>query len=170
LKLGFTFHCASYDLGPLVISAVFVQGILWIYVIVLGVADLIHGKNLTDKLQIKTEQTLARAADAIKNVILDWDPAGNYSVDQEKPEHGTEPLPPLDPCEFVGSMCRKVEETMAHVAEVINAAQSGQEIAGKEEQIKPAISELRFDAIALGLQLRNDAADASLLIDRKSVV
>ena len=91
-------------------------------------------------------------------MVLDLGAPNDDPPDADRPELGTEPLPPLATKEFVASMRGRTEQTLALVAEVINLAHTGREIAASEEQVKALLGELRFDALALGLQMRNEIA------------
>ena len=100
---------------------------------------------------------MTRTADAIRDAILDWGPS-EESDDADMPEAGTDVLPPMDASLFVETMRVRVDETMSQVASLLNDSASGEQLAAREEEVRAILSELRWDAIALALQMRNDAA------------
>jgi hypothetical protein len=101
-----------------------------------------------------------RASDAVKDALLDFWPSTSSEI-VEPPEASTEPLPLLDREQFAATLRGKVEETLERVANVINAAPTGKDIAGSEEQVCNLLAELLCDAVALGLQMRADAASTA---------
>jgi hypothetical protein len=113
--------------------------------------------NLAEIIRSKTEETLTRTADAIRDAILDWGPS-EESADEDRPEAGTDTLPPMDTSLFVETMRVRVDETMSQVASLLNDSASGEQLAAREEEVRAILGELRWDAIALALQMRNDAA------------
>jgi hypothetical protein len=157
VRLGLTVDGTWLDIRSLVITLAVIKVGFWIVVLALSIACLVHGDGFLLALR-DTESSISRVAQSIKDMILDVGMFGENTPDENKPEMGNEPLPPLVIREFVASMRGRTEETLTGVAEVINLAHTGQEIAASEEQVKNLLGELRFDAIALGLQMRNEAA------------
>lgn len=159
LRLGFAIDGNWYDLAQVIVALLLIQMMLWTYLIVLSAAACFRGKKAAGTLRDQAEQTLSRAADAIKDMILDLGAPREEAEPADKPELGTGLLRPLVPREFVLSMRGKTDEALALVAQVINAAPTGQEIAASEEQIETLLADLRFDAMAMGLYLRSSARD-----------
>jgi hypothetical protein len=158
VRLGLTVDGAWLDIRSLVITLAVIKIVFWMAVLALSIACLVYGDGFLLSLRDGTELSMSRVAQSIKDMILDVGVFGENTPDENKPEMGNEPLPPLVIREFVASMRGRTEETLAGVAEVINLAHTGQEIAASEEQVKTLLGELRFDAVAIGLQMRNEAA------------
>jgi hypothetical protein len=155
-QIGFTLDGAWYDASALTLVALLIQLMVWSYVTMLALVMCV-GSGTGARLRERTEETMGRAADTIKDMILDFGVECQADQALDKPEYGTEPLPRLSPAEFVAGMHGKVEQTLGRVAELINQAHTGAEVAGSEEYVKSLLGELRFDAIALALQMRSDA-------------
>jgi hypothetical protein len=66
----------------------------------------------------QARDALERAADVVKDVLLDWDPDGEDELAQEE----REPLPPLEPGQFRAALRGEVEAALDRVAEVLNEA------------------------------------------------
>jgi hypothetical protein len=159
MRLGITLYGEWLDLGPLVIVVSILQLLFWALASVLGFVYCVTTQSTGTSVRQTTEQTMMRAAEAIKDMILDIGGRPEDALSSDNPELGADPLPPLIPRDFVLSMREKVDQTLARLADAINTAQTGQEIAASEEQVKTLLGELRFDALAIALQLRTDAAE-----------
>jgi hypothetical protein len=120
-------------------------------------------RRVVEPLQRVAERVarpLMRTADAMKDSLLDLGASSYVEHPALPPEASTRPLPPLNREQFSASLRGKIDETMEGVADVIDQAPSGQAIAGSEERVCNLLAELLCDAVALGLQMRTDAADA----------
>jgi len=72
-----------------------------------------------------------------------------------------EPMPKMSREEFVAALQQKVKTMLGHVADAINNAPDGYIIAGSEEKVRDLFADLRKQAFEIGLQMRNDAAEAA---------
>ena len=113
-------------------------------------------KQLADRVRDQGENFLTRWADIIKDLLLDWDIAGEPDV----PEPIFDELPPMSEAEFVQALRGKIEETLHRIAEAINHAPTGQIIAASEEKVCQFLAELYVTALQLGVQMRLEAAEA----------
>ncbi|HEV3115696.1 MAG TPA: hypothetical protein VGY58_01505 [Gemmataceae bacterium] len=160
-QIGVTLDGTWYDVSGLTMAVLFLQFLVCSYATMLSLVMCI-GSGKAARLRETTEQTMSRAAETIKDMILDFGADSDADKAIDKPEHGTEMLPPLSSAHFVASMRGKIEQTLSRVAEVLNQAETGTEIAASEAHIKSLLGDLRFDAIAMALQMRNDANTAEI--------
>jgi hypothetical protein len=102
------------------------------------------------------EALLERAADAVKDALLDWE------LDDEAAQTppGFEELPPLDPVLFVSAMLPQLEDMLWRLAEAVNDAPTGRILAASEAHVRELMADFCADAVEMGLQLRLDAAEA----------
>jgi hypothetical protein len=63
--------------------------------------------------------------------------------------------------EFIRQMRARFEQTLGQVADAINEAPPGQNIAGSEAQLRDLFADLRQQAFEAALQMRVDAAEAA---------
>jgi hypothetical protein len=103
-------------------------------------------------------QALERAADSIRDALMDWDPDG----EDEPAEMAAGPLPPLDPEALVVLMRGRVEECLRCLAEVVNEAPNAQGIAASEGVLRPLFDALLREALRKAEEMRVDAALAGL--------
>jgi hypothetical protein len=109
-------------------------------------------------LRARAEQALGRAADAIRDAVLDWDP----ELEERPSAPPPVPLPPLGPKVLVGALRGPVEEALERIAEALNEAPDARALAALEPDLRPLLEELLFEAVARGEELRLDAALAGL--------
>jgi hypothetical protein len=105
----------------------------------------------------RMEELLERAADAVKDALLDWeldDEAGRTPSTFEE-------LPPLDPVLFVAALLPQLEDVLWRMAEAVNAAPTGRILAVGEERVRELLADFCYDALEQGLQMRLDAAEAA---------
>jgi hypothetical protein len=104
---------------------------------------------------LAAEQMLERAADAIRDAVLDWG--------AEEPDGRAEavvPLPPLAPEALLQAVAPQVEQTLRSTAEVLNAAPTAQAMTARGAEVCRLFEELLQHTLALSVQLRVDAAVA----------
>src|SRR5437868_11547840 len=117
VRMGITIDGIWHDLGPFVVVLAFLKLAFWTIVVAISLAYCFGGEQAALALRDKTELSLNRAAEAIKDMVLDLGAPSDQSQETDKPELAAEPLPPLATREFVVSMRGKTEQTLARVAE-----------------------------------------------------
>lgn len=108
--------------------------------------------NVRDRM----DALLERAADAIKDALLDWeldDESGQAMV-------GREDLPPLDAALFVAALLPRLEQVLWRMADAVNEAPAERILAAGEARIRELLADFCCDALKLGLQMRLDAAES----------
>jgi hypothetical protein len=120
-----------------------------------GEAIVMLSKRLADVLRGSGPGAIERLSEALMHLLIDWELPGEVSDAEPLPEH----LPPLDAQEFVEALRDRVEQTLRGMAAAINAAPGGAIVDASEERIAELLGELWADALALGVQMRLDAAD-----------
>jgi hypothetical protein len=106
----------------------------------------------------KVGEKLEGMAEAIKDAILDWEGTN----ENEEGESGLAELPPLEPVLFVAALREKIEDVLWQMAEAVNEAPTGQVVSASELRVRELLVELYREALELGLQMRLDAAEASM--------
>jgi hypothetical protein len=104
-----------------------------------------------------SERLLDRAADAVKDAMLDWDPDGD---DQPQPERV--PLPPLEPARFAESLRGRVDEFLRSLADEMNAAPDVAGMEAAEDDVRALAEHFVRHAFAAAEEMRLDAAAARL--------
>ncbi len=112
-------------------------------------------KRLAEALRGSTGPPLERAAELIKEILLDWDLG-------EEPADGVmaDDLPPLDALEFVAAMRGRVEQVLLQLAGAINEAPPGRIVPACEHRLSELLAELGTEALTRGIQMRLQAAEA----------
>ena len=72
-----------------------------------------------------------------------------------------EATPKLSRDEFIKAMREKLEQMLGQVADAVNEAPPGRQIAGSEEQVRDLFADLRRGAYEMAVQMRVDAAEAA---------
>ncbi len=98
------------------------------------------------------EAALERAADAVKDAVLDW------MTEDEPPADAVDELPPLDREVFAEALRGRLDETLRQVADAINAAPTGAVVAASQERVHDLFVALWCEALELGLRMRMEAA------------
>ncbi len=96
-----------------------------------------------------------RAADAVKDFMLDWGAA-------EPPCQAAHALPRVPPEQLVAALRGRVEQTLLRVADAINRAPTGDIVAASEEEVRGLFGELWWDALELGAKMRVEAGLSQL--------
>jgi hypothetical protein len=109
-------------------------------------------------LRARAEEAMGRAADAVKDVLLDWNPD-----DEDRPEEEErEPLPPLEPGPFRAALRGEVEAALDRVAQVLNEAPDVESMTARAGDVRLCFEWLVPHALERAEQLRLDEAVARL--------
>jgi hypothetical protein len=102
----------------------------------------------------RAQPALDRAADKVKDVLLDWD-----AEEDELPRPvARAPLPPLGPEQLVADLRPQVEDALRRLAEILNAAPTLEAMAACEPEVRRLAAELACQAVERAAQARVDAA------------
>jgi len=101
--------------------------------------------------------TMDKTADKVKDAIMDWD---FDVVIRETPE--PEPLPELQPQDFVEAMLPEAQQFLEAMAQQINEAPNAVSISGNEAAVQKLVGALTQRALEIGEKMRVDAAVADL--------
>jgi hypothetical protein len=104
----------------------------------------------------RMEAVFERAADAVKDALLDWELDGEAGRDPSDLEE----LPPLDPTTFVAGLMPQLGDILKQLADVVNDAPTERILAANEARARELLCGFCRDALAVGLQMRRDAAEA----------
>jgi hypothetical protein len=106
----------------------------------------------------RAQPVLDRAADKVKDVLLDW----NAEEDELPRPVARAPLPPLEPELLVLDLRPQVEDTLHRLADVLNEAPTLEAMAACEPEVRRLAAELARQAVERAGQARIDAAVAGL--------
>ena len=117
-----------------------------------------HVERGLNALARRAQPVLDRAADKVKDTLLDWD-----AEEDELPRPvARAPLPPLEPELLVADLRPQVEDTLRRLAEVLNEAPTLEAMAACEPEVRRLAAELARLAVERAGQARVDAAVAGL--------
>jgi hypothetical protein len=106
----------------------------------------------------RAQPMLDRAADKVKDVLLDWD-----AEEDELPRPvARAPLPRLEPEVFVADLRSQVDDTLRRLADVLNEAPTLEAMAACEPEVRRLAAELARQAVERAGQARVDATVAGL--------
>jgi hypothetical protein len=145
---------AGEGVVPVLMALALVGGVLALRA---GVAYLRKDTPLVASLRDRADAAMERMADAVRDALLDWN-----TDDDLPPEVAREPLPPVDPGQFVEVLRPEVEQTLAALAEVLNEAPDARSLPAGEPEVRRLLEGLVRQALERGRQLRIDAAVAGL--------
>jgi hypothetical protein len=93
-------------------------------------------------------------SDTIKEKLLDWDliPEANELSGSDGDDC---PLAPLEREKFLESMRAKIDESWQQITQILAEARTDYELVAAEQAIHPILSTLRWEAIAVALELRD---------------
>ena len=106
----------------------------------------------------RAQPVLDRAADKVKDALLDWD-----AEEDELPRPvARAPLPPLEPELLVADLRPQVEDALRRLAETLNEAPTLEALAACEPEVRRLTAELARQTVERAAQARVDAAVARL--------
>jgi hypothetical protein len=108
----------------------------------------------------QVDEMIDRMADAVKDALVDWD----WCPPDEAGEGGTAPLPPLSAEQFVDAMRPRVEEALRRVAACLNEGPGPDLSAAAEERVLDHFGRLCSEALEVGRNLREDAAETPPMV------
>src|SRR5262249_37896809 len=105
----------------------------------------------------RMDALLERAADAVKDALLDWE------LDDEPGQAPArlEELPPLDPALFVAALLPQLELVLWRMADAVNDVPEGRILAAGEARVRELLADFCCNALEAGLQMRLEAAEAA---------
>ncbi len=107
-------------------------------------------RNAFQQLVGRVNTRLNQASEAFKNLLLDLGPSAMATY----PLASLEPLPPLSRNDFIEAVRAKGEETLEHVADVINASPTGEIGVSGESLIHDLFTAFCWQALEVGLTMR----------------
>jgi hypothetical protein len=101
-------------------------------------------------LRSRARLALDRAADAIRDTLLDWDLEPEERAAKPPPV----PLPALDPKVLVAALREPVEAALEDIAETLNQAPDARALAATEPNLRPILEGLLVEAVVRCEELR----------------
>ncbi len=125
---------------------------------------LTEGRAIFEPLNRGFAETVERLGDAIEATFV-----GGPLDDADQAEPAEEPLPPLQPEQFVEALRGPVEAVLSSLALTINAAPHARAVLASRERCQEMFGTFLDGALELGLSMRVEAAVLALPLSHAAV-